>query len=529
MNEHTSYADNDAIELLSVTPKTRPNDSSKQPQTAATYIVPEAYDYKRLTERKLWHVLNPIPSLAITIVLGALSGLLQNRLADTLCIPNGDMALPGSFSIWKAEYGLSITVGFWKLAFAQAKAIDLAWDIIIGRGGQALLIWMAYHVFSRLIIHIMKEGDITCDLYAAVAFQTASLGNTWTLFLDFALGNYPKTWHSVMCYITMIICSIYIIAFPTLVSAMTSYGAISHAVISDGSVSVPFEDSNQVKSTYSVLFDGARVGKSNDYDIYDEGDFNMTLHIQDYLMVKFPRSLEDLKSTAKNVERDYMMIASEFNSTNNQALRLDPPLLKILNFSAFSDLAWTHGSTLVFTSEILGLDRDPLGSCAPTKDYQWGFSFILLFAVSAAHTTVHVALYGLLWYTRRQSQGSEQRRYRPHMWRAVVDLSRVGQLQCGERFFELPTSQLSSAMEGRMMTLTGDRLQSSTAGARRMWTTHAATSSYSSIREFVPTATTIDRPPAVESRWLDRLKDRLDIAQNWNTRLETYQAHVHGW
>ncbi|KAF2161179.1 hypothetical protein M409DRAFT_28507 [Zasmidium cellare ATCC 36951] len=125
MRSTISCTDGDATELLPTTSH-QTDDTSDRLQTTTTYIVPEEYDYMRLTERKLWHVLNPIPSIAITVVLGAISSILQNRLADTLCIPNGDMALPGSFSIWKAEYGLSITVGFWKLAFAQAKAIDLA-------------------------------------------------------------------------------------------------------------------------------------------------------------------------------------------------------------------------------------------------------------------------------------------------------------------------------------------------------------------------------------------------------------------
>lgn len=95
------------------------------------------------------------------------------------------------------------------------------------------------------------------------------------------------------------------------------------------------------------------------------------------LKVEFPRSLSDLKSAANTTEPEYVRIASDFNTTDNYTIRLDAPLLKILNFSAFADRAWTHSDTLVFTSEILGLGKEPLGSCAPTKDYQWGFSFIL--------------------------------------------------------------------------------------------------------------------------------------------------------
>lgn len=137
---------------------------------------------------------------------------------------------------------------------------------------------MAYHVFSRLTIDIMTVGDITCDLYAAIAFNTASLSNTWTLCLDFVLGNYSKSCYSVMCYLTMIFCSIYIIVFPTLVSAMTSYGAISHAVVSDGIVSVPFEDWASIDKLF--LLDGHRVGKPDSWVVSEDQDYNFTSHVK---------------------------------------------------------------------------------------------------------------------------------------------------------------------------------------------------------------------------------------------------------
>lgn len=97
----------DTIELLSVDAPNPSVSSTKRDRTCTTYIVPEVYDHIRQTERNLWYVLNPIPSLATVVALGLLSRIFQDPLADTLCIPNGNLAFPGSLNIWKAEYGFS--------------------------------------------------------------------------------------------------------------------------------------------------------------------------------------------------------------------------------------------------------------------------------------------------------------------------------------------------------------------------------------------------------------------------------------
>ena len=72
---------------------------------------------------------------------------------------------------------------------------------------------------------------MTYDSYAAIAFGSGSVRSTWTLFADFMCAQIPKTWSACLFYLAMIWTSVYIIVFPTLASAMTSYGPISTALI----------------------------------------------------------------------------------------------------------------------------------------------------------------------------------------------------------------------------------------------------------------------------------------------------------
>ena len=37
-------------------------------------------------------------------------------------------------SVWNVDYALTINVGFGNMPFSLAKGIDVAWDLVVGRG-----------------------------------------------------------------------------------------------------------------------------------------------------------------------------------------------------------------------------------------------------------------------------------------------------------------------------------------------------------------------------------------------------------
>jgi hypothetical protein len=47
------------------------------------------------------------------------------------CLPDGEFSLwPGDFNYWHSSNFFQINFGFGKLTFAQAKAIDVVWDVV---------------------------------------------------------------------------------------------------------------------------------------------------------------------------------------------------------------------------------------------------------------------------------------------------------------------------------------------------------------------------------------------------------------
>jgi hypothetical protein len=52
-------------------------------------------------------------------------------ISDDACSPDGEFTLwPGDFNYWHSSNFFQINFGFGELTFAQAKAIDIVWDVV---------------------------------------------------------------------------------------------------------------------------------------------------------------------------------------------------------------------------------------------------------------------------------------------------------------------------------------------------------------------------------------------------------------
>ena len=67
------------------------------------------------------------------------------------------------------------------IQFHQCQIIDVAWDVIAGRGGQAFCTVVAYHLFSKVVKHLMRQGEVGYDVFAAVAFRSGSASSSGSL------------------------------------------------------------------------------------------------------------------------------------------------------------------------------------------------------------------------------------------------------------------------------------------------------------------------------------------------------------
>ena len=180
-----------------------------------------------------------VPIIVAILPIALLTGYsphLSRRLGSNACTLAGEFVIPYESSIWDGNRLFEISVGFLGpsricdvgycegFTFTQAKIIDVMWDVVIGRGAQAFLVVVAYRLFSSVITSLMHEGEVGYDAFASVAFSTGTFTSLLTL-LRHTVGwtPVPRSGRAVSNYVAMAFCTLYIVALPSLYSAMTGY------------------------------------------------------------------------------------------------------------------------------------------------------------------------------------------------------------------------------------------------------------------------------------------------------------------
>ena len=96
---------------------------------------------------------------------------------------------------------------------------------MIGRGGQALLAYITYHIYSKALVLIMERSSVSLEVFKAITIQGGvSIRAIFTLINDFRTNATTGAKLSI-CW--MIIAGIYVLFFQTMSSAMTGYSGES--------------------------------------------------------------------------------------------------------------------------------------------------------------------------------------------------------------------------------------------------------------------------------------------------------------
>ena len=145
------------------------------------------------------------------------------------------------------------------LTFLEAKAIDVIWDLCIGQGGRFLLGWISYKVFMDGLLRVMENHAISYALYASMAFEPISVMSIWNT--STALSK-TKSWRTKAFLIWFCVSTIYVLAFPTLISAGSGYVSPSNPgfIMEDGSV---VTSSSDTLTACVNLTEGALIGREN--------------------------------------------------------------------------------------------------------------------------------------------------------------------------------------------------------------------------------------------------------------------------
>lgn len=145
------------------------------------------------------------------------------------------------------------------LSFAEAKMVDVVWDLFVGQGGRLLMAWGAYRVFMDGLVSLLETTPVSYEMYASLVFDTTSLLSTWKATKVVIKSGRLRSRVFMFCFC---LATFYILAFPTLMGAATGY-------VNPSKVGYSMSDGNFVVASSTALTNcislesGELIGETN--------------------------------------------------------------------------------------------------------------------------------------------------------------------------------------------------------------------------------------------------------------------------
>jgi hypothetical protein len=133
-----------------------------------------------------------------------------------------------TLGLWDPAGFFYITVSWGRMAFSTAKFIDIVWDIVVGRGGQALLAFVTFKVSSQYLAMAMLKAPVSYNTFESLAFVPPTLVRTVRLAGDL-LTN--RGWRARLIMVWIALSSLFVLGFSSLITAMSGYSSNINAVM----------------------------------------------------------------------------------------------------------------------------------------------------------------------------------------------------------------------------------------------------------------------------------------------------------
>lgn len=369
------------------------------------------------------------------------------------------------------------------MTFTQVKVIDVAWDLIIGRGGQVLMAWVNYRVFNEWVVGFMEREVLGFKMYAAVAFETTTVGTLGVLGKEIIAKQtkgvgWLKGGLRWLAVVSMFLSTLYVLSFPTLLAAMTGYIAKSEPYVEDldrnliswdkvDTVKYVVNDAERIGFERPLVVgrnDGELLAAMNECKFYSPNHSHLALAGKECrLMCSDIKAVNltdqvSLKLPGTDLYVYETRVLSQLNITstwtlNNNPTNLASPTLNITRFSVNSDITDEMTSYSILQYSISGR-QSPLynttymlsySSCKPGETYQWGFSYIFLFMVSIFNFIWSCIMIGMWFDTRRGSRAYRSGR-RPGLLRSIVEYAAALKEEIGEELVHMEEDEIRSRL-----------------------------------------------------------------------------------
>lgn len=162
---------------------------------------------------------------------------------------------------WDARNTMVITMAFGAMPFSLAKLLDVAWDLIIGRGSQIASVYLIYYLYTGVFAGSMRHRPSPLDITLSVQYSTASPSAFRTHLRHLRTGSSSMPRRMYFAMLVLVAAIAYVLLLPTWLSAMTGYQPqmVPLLATADNTL-VQFRNLHHCKYT---IIDGSRVDLPN--------------------------------------------------------------------------------------------------------------------------------------------------------------------------------------------------------------------------------------------------------------------------
>ncbi|KAL2284946.1 hypothetical protein FJTKL_08497 [Diaporthe vaccinii] len=378
---------------------------------------------------------------------------------SSACLPDGTFSIYEIYDPWDIYGFFQITSGFGELTFTQAKVVDVVWDVAVGRIGQTILVVFSWRAFSLHIKASLEEGPDTRNI---------SYHTYWTIFMQDSISILGvvgvirdflarRRLRSIAAMVFMTVTMLFVLAWPTVASAMTGYDSnnVAFIKIRDGSL-IPFSSFSPL---LYIIHDGSRVdGLTDEYLVpccSETREWDPTFISKGNAYCYCYSTTDKFYTLGNNVSlyaETYGLLG--LNNTNSTWPEDNTSLPSpALNISAFPTSRYdTYGSewtdprtgqqpfmdekkiTYVYNNEAYDFDyiiTQGYGRCQPNGTYKWGFSFLQAFIAMLLMSLWSLSVY-VMWLKAHLKLSSRGPYEIPNRYKAAVKLTRAIAVDFGD-------------------------------------------------------------------------------------------------
>ncbi|CAD0112083.1 unnamed protein product, partial [Aureobasidium uvarum] len=363
---------------------------------------------------------------------------------------------------------------FRKISFTAAKAIDLAWNVLVGRDFQATAAFMCYRLFTGILYLLAEQQSVSAETFSALVFNPTSLLSLGPVFRTMVVGKLAL--FNRLAAIWIAISIMYLLLIVTMADLMTGYitgevtwlpngtmmemdpvdwdglGTISNSLYTDPppeNATLPGKTTVRLNWTQPANVSQAIVPSS-------PGSLNGTMFFQQCLNVSdmglfYVDAIDRWGPPYDSWVPGY----TDFTVSPEVRLLTSYPAKSCMNLFVVGE--WTYNMYMVgkWWQDATNF------RCLPSTDYAW--YTILLTSINSLWLVITVSLW---LYVELKSQ-SLQKRGAMGTWRAVLDLASAFQQRLGHDTGGYTEAELEQTI-GKLQPLAYDVYAADLMGTERI-------------------------------------------------------------